>query len=220
MQFAIDTGDTSKLAPGQRGSKSQTDKIEEAHPGYIRELFRYAQRTLGCTATFQELTNLMNEKSDAPGEARMTISLKEEVVRRWFVRQKGKEKAPTTKPRLTDDHKRDRIIWARKWIKMLKAYAPFVFIDEKWFYTTSNRRKIKFLPPTAGELEVDKKLALPKRSKVVSRRYSNKVMCIGAVACPRQEFNFDGKIFLKQIAEEIPRTQVMLNFSGLLTMLC
>ena len=195
-------GDTSKLAPQHKGAKSYIDRIEADHPGYVRELFRYSQVAKGYQASFEDLANCMCEKSDAPGEDRPTLTLHPLQVYRWFKKQNGKEKSPNEKPRLTDKHKTDRILWAKKWFEYLKEHLPFAFLDEKWFYTDSRRRTIKFLPPTEEEKTADPSLSFPRRKKVVSRRYCEKVMFLGVVACPRPEHEFDGRVFLKRVAKE------------------
>jgi len=79
------------LSPENLGSTKYCDRIEKEHPGYLRELFRYAQRTKGGKASFKELAASMNEKSEALGEGRSSISLHREQVRIWFREQGGKE---------------------------------------------------------------------------------------------------------------------------------
>ena len=52
--------DTSPLTAKHKGSTSYTDKLESQHPGYVRELFRLAQKEIGNQATFRELAECMN----------------------------------------------------------------------------------------------------------------------------------------------------------------
>ena len=73
------------------------------------------------------------------------------------------------------------------------------FIDEKWFYTTSRRRRLKILP--AGDGEDPDKVA-PHIPTTLSRRNSIKSMSIGIVANPVPEHDFDGKIFLRRISKK------------------
>ena len=47
----------------------------EKYPGYLRELFRYAIRSVGARSSFAVLAHTMNLKSDAPGESRETLTL-------------------------------------------------------------------------------------------------------------------------------------------------
>jgi len=67
--------DIDPLSPFQAHKNTYTDDIEEAHPGYLHEMFRYAQRVYGPMATFGELANCMNQKSGAPGEDHPTFAL-------------------------------------------------------------------------------------------------------------------------------------------------
>lgn len=75
------------------------------------------------------------------------------------------------------------------------------FLDEKWFYTTSRRRKMKLLPK--GEHEE----ATPKyrKPKIRSRRYPVKIMYLGVVGNPQHDeegkINFDGRIFMKRVSK-------------------
>jgi len=72
------------LSPSQSGWTTYIDTIEEEHPGYIRELYRYAESTLGATATWQEFVEVINQKSAAPGEERPTLSMSRNQLARWF----------------------------------------------------------------------------------------------------------------------------------------
>ena len=74
-----------------------------------------------------------------------------------------------------------------------------VHLDKKWFYTTSRRRKLKYLP--LGPHEEEGTVTL-RRSKIFSRRFPCKVMFMGAVAPPNPEHDFDGRIFLQRVAVE------------------
>jgi len=149
----IELGDChSPLSNKQIGSVKYCDMIEEEHPGYLRKLFRYAQRTKGAKASFKELAASMNEKSDVLGESRTTLSLHKEQLRRWFVREGGKEYSAKEKPLDTDEQKKKRLEWVRKWFKYLSdPNCAICFLDEKFFYVTNRRRKIKRLP--LGESE-------------------------------------------------------------------
>ena len=110
----------------------------EALPGYLRQLFRYAQRTKGAKASFKELAASMNEKSDALGESRTTLSLSTEQVRIWFISQGGREYSAKEKPLDTDEHKKKRLEWIHEWHPILaNPKCPVCFLDEKWFYVTN-----------------------------------------------------------------------------------
>ena len=101
------------LSPSNSGSKKLVELIEKEHEGYLHELFRYGQSTLGPLASFSELVDIMNEKSASPGEQRPTLSLSQWQLRRWFQDQGGQKKSSIAKPLLTEEHKQQRVLWAR-----------------------------------------------------------------------------------------------------------
>ena len=205
LHNAIDTGEVSDsqnpLSPQHSGTKAYCQKVEETHPGYLRELFRYAQRTKGAKATFKELADTMNLKSKVAGETRATLSLHELQVSRWFAQQGGKEFSPKEKPLDTDEHKAKRLQWVRTYYDLLTDEKKTVcYLDEKWFYVTNRRRKIKKLP--LGEAEVPGCDFIPS-PKMRSRRFPVKSMFMGVVANPNPEKGFDGRILLERISEEV-----------------
>ena len=105
---------------------------------------------------------------------------------------------------MTDALKNERIAWVQKWGERFSdPNAPVCYLDEKWFYTSSRRRKIKFLPPGPGE---EAGAALIIRPKIRSRRYPVKVMYLGVVARPIKDeakgIDFNGRIALKRVARE------------------
>ena len=86
----------------------------------------------------------MNLRSDAPGEVRPTLHLHKKQLNRWFNEQGGKEKPDTQKPLDTAKHKQLRMEWIRKWFHTLtNEQLPVAFLDEKWFFTKSRRKKNK-----------------------------------------------------------------------------
>jgi hypothetical protein len=99
-----------------------------------------------------------------------------------------------------------RVIWCTERKRQIASDAPFyaAFLDEKWFYTTSRCKKAKWLPlGTHEEPGADKMRALC----TVSRRYSTKVMVMGVVTNPIPEHNFDSKIYIKCVSEQIQAVQ-------------
>ena len=96
----------------------------------------------------------MNAKSAVESESRPTLSLHKLQVYRWFRKNGGKEISAKEKPLLTKQHKKDRLKWIQDWAALLSdPSTPVCYLDEKWFYTTARRRKIKLLPPGPGEDE-------------------------------------------------------------------
>ena len=57
------------------GSKKYVKTIEKTNEEYIRYIFRYAQSIKDAKATYQELAEYMNLKSDVEGETRPTLHL-------------------------------------------------------------------------------------------------------------------------------------------------
>ena len=94
------------LSPQVGGSKQYLDMIEEKHPLYLVELFRYAQRLRGGKESFKILADTMNDRSDRPGEVRMSLHLSRRQLMVWFHDNKGKQRSPIEKPLDTDGHKR------------------------------------------------------------------------------------------------------------------
>ena len=195
------------LSPRHCGKQSYCEMIETQHPGYLRELFRYAQRTKGAKATFKELADTMNLKSEIEGELRSTLSLHSLQVYKWFRQQGGKEHSAKEKPLDTDVHRRNRLQWVRTWWDLLtNASAPVAFLDEKWFYVTNRRRKIKRLPLGQGEAPGMDFIPSPK---LLSRRFPVKAMFMGVVGNPIPERGFDGRIFLERISKDEVVTKKM-----------
>lgn len=102
----------------------------------------------------------------------------------------------TTKPRLTEEQKVERVTWSQNWRENLadnEFNNYYCFLDEKWFFTTSQRKKLKILPQAEFETCEDADVNLPK---LRSRRFPVKVMFMGVVARPVPEHDFNGKIYL------------------------
>jgi hypothetical protein len=107
------------------------------------------------------------------------LNLKESHLRRHFIQFKGTMKSPLEKPYKTDDQKKQTLEWVRKTKtikRRLKQKFHACFIDEKWFYTQSRRKKSKHLPPHPDfETEED----VPEFVRTtVSRRHPIKVIGI------------------------------------------
>ena len=121
----------------------------------------------------------------------------------------GKLFTPTSKPRVKPEDKKKRVDLAKKTlVKIDGGEYYYCFLDEKWFYITSRRKKLKYLPPGPGETEEDARIIAPKMR---SRRFPTKVMYLGVVAPPNTEKNFDGKIFLKRVSKNNVTKRVSYN---------
>jgi hypothetical protein len=92
LQDAFGTAeDQDPVSPSQCGRQSYVHDIEDRHPGYLHELFRYATDVKGALASFPELAECMNENSAIPGEQRPTLSLSRRQLANWFKASNGTE---------------------------------------------------------------------------------------------------------------------------------
>ena len=107
-------------------------------------------------------------------------------------------------PRLSEDQKDQRIQWAQE-MKNLISYRKdddnyhYRFADEKWFYTTSARKRLKILPQANFETKEEAEVQV---SCLRNRRFPTKVISMAVVGKPCPEHGFNGKIFIRHVAEE------------------
>jgi len=205
-----------------KGRTAIVDQLERKYPGKMREYYERAQKKIGYTSTFEDLASNMNIL--AKEEGLDDFHLNKDSVWRWFKKNGGNLRSPKPKPQLTDDLKKRRLEWAKEMLQMIREGKWIVYLDEKWFYTTSLRRKIKqlpgqdiVLPTTVSRRNVPKVSDLLQFLCLFSIEFclmcclSLQVMNIGVVAKPVPSENFDGKILLKRIAEETEYQQVTYN---------
>ena len=155
----------------------------------------------------------MNEKSHRTPQNQPILTLHRVQLLRWFIDNGGKELSSKEKPLDTPELIEKRYAWVSKYYDILTDNnIPVAFIDEKWFYTTNRRRKIKKIPLRQHETVGDDFLLLPKMR---SRRFPVKSMFMGVIARPREDRNFDGKILLERVSEEktLTRNSTNQNFS-------
>ena len=178
--------------------------ILNTYPELLHKLYRYATNVLGPQARAANIVKLMNEKCKVlfpNGFMGSLLTLTKHHFHIFFDMFQGKLVRPSTKPRLTDDHKAARVVWAEKWKKRVSEETEnfyCCFLDEKWFYTTSRRKKVKVLPRAPFETEEEAFVPMPK---LRSRRFPTKVMVQGIVARPELDYNFDGKIYIERVSE-------------------
>ena len=96
-----------RLIANHKASISYVDIIENDHPGYLHELYRYTTKIVCHKSSFAEIAIVMNDKSSVSPENRMTLHLSREQVNSWF---KNGGKASIEKPLDTDIHKKARLI--------------------------------------------------------------------------------------------------------------
>ena len=132
----------------------------------------------------------MNERARAmhPScEIRGVLCLSEFTFTTFFKENKGTLKEDVSKPRLSQANKDSRIIFCkdnkdrlRRSRRIRKKVAfYYCFLDEKWFYIFTKRKKKKCLPAGPGETSAD--VFVPSR-KIRSRRFVSKVMVMGIIA--------------------------------------
>jgi hypothetical protein len=126
-------------------------RIEREHPTYLTSLYRYATSIHGDDLTFLQLADAMNAKANidqlVPG---FNISVGQ--LKRWFRSIKGKQLSPNEKPYLTPEHLEMRIVYAIQMLQMQREGRYICYLDEKWFYITTRRKKLKYVPQQPFEV--------------------------------------------------------------------
>ena len=88
-----------------------------------------------------------------------------------FLKQnKGTIKESVIRPRLTEDNKASQLVFSVMCKEKIKGSKKkkkavtfyYCFLDEKWFYCFTNRKKTKNLPPFPGE-NLDDVFVPPRR---------------------------------------------------------
>ena len=185
------------LSNRNKPRQTLVDRLECMFPQYLHSLYRYAVKALGADETSTRLSAFMNCRSktlypDCP--IRNNLGITRHHFWNFFYKAGGKLKRIQTKPRLTPEHVKNRYAFAVKWDDILENNSEFYccFLDEKWFYTSTRRKKVKILPRAIFESLKDAEYIAPK---VRSRRHPLKVMYLGLVAPPIEGIA-DGKILL------------------------
>ena len=194
--------------------QSYIDSILEPFPTLLHDLYRYSTKVLGIGARTSAIINLMNRRSyvlykDCP--IRANLRLNKYHFWQFFHKFDGRLVRPVTKPRLTDEQKTQRVSWTKNMKETMEAFGDdfyVCFLDEKWFYTTSRRRKLKILPRAEFE---EPEVAEAQMPKLRNRRFPLKVMFLGVIAPPDESRNFDGKILMKRVCEQYVTTKNSYN---------
>ena len=112
----------------------------------------------------------------------------------------GKLISPIEKPLDTPKHCKLQIAWVFEWYGLLtNPYSPICYIDKKWFYWVSRRRKIKVLPNSDMETQDTE---VGRKTKMLSHRFPIKTMFMGVVARPIPHRQFNGKIILERVPKK------------------
>ena len=180
--------------------------MQKGFPTLLHGLYRHAVKVLGADETAERLAAAMNARSaELFPHCPIRSDLKMTRLKFWefFYKSGGKLKRAITKPRLSMEQIKARVKFAEKWLRLLESGEKiyYCFLDEKWFYTTSRRRKFKILPQAIFESLKDAFFIPPK---VRNRRHPCKVMYLGIVGPPTfndaGETISDGKILLKRVS--------------------
>ena len=151
---AVQHGVNSKTVVSHKYTKimKYVDEIESSHPGYLHYLYRAATHVNGPKAGFAELALAMNMKSATPLEVRPTLHLSRMVINRWFLANQGTEVSAKEKLLDSPQHCILRKGWAIENYGLLtNPLGAVAHLDEKWFYRTNRRRKIKVMKLGANE---------------------------------------------------------------------
>ena len=114
-----------------------------------------------------------------------------ETMRRWCSVLGAKRHRQYIKPHLKPQHKLQRLAWVLDNEldgNTLSDHKDTVHIDEKWFFLMHDGEVCRCFPDANGEY------VLPPPRKVHHKSRMPKLMFLAAVARPRPEYNFDGKI--------------------------
>lgn len=118
-------------------------------------------------------------------ELEQATGISSSVIHRWYQKEVAAGRWRTVgkgyRPLLSDQHRSSRLSFAKE--NKRNKWFRHVDIDEKWFYATSMRRKLKVPVGTPRP-------TIP----VTSKRYIPKVMVLTAIARPSSKHNFDGKV--------------------------
>ena len=179
--------------------------LDEKYPKFWHEVYRSATASLGITENTECICKVMNQNAkekypECP--IRGQLHFTPYHFWKWFYKHGGKVLCSVTKPRLTPEHIKNRYLFGKKWVQKLKdehGKIYYCFLDEKWFYTSSRRKKLKILPKAPFESDED---AFVHKPKARSRRFPCKVMFM-AIVCPPVDGKIDGKIMIKRVSEQV-----------------
>jgi transposase len=191
-RFGVGTGRNVRLLSEYADSRgtlvrkvgSGTPRSVSNRPDIIN-FFEEKAKSFEYVFTYEVMANAIKEKfgSGSTTSVKSIMDLLEYTKTRRVIR-----------PFLTEEHKSERLEWAKEWMDFdyFDGETVVVHIDEKCFYAFSNRGKVSYLPPGVD----------PKPLYALSKTQIPWVMFLGAVAAPREDKNFDGKIGLWHVGEE------------------
>ena len=94
----------------------------------------------------------------------------------------------------------ERVKLVSKWIERLESRMQYYycFLNEKWFFPFSRRKKMKYLLPSVFETEEDAPFS---PTKVQSCRFPMKIRYL-TIICPPIEGETDGKVLLLEVSHK------------------
>lgn len=164
---------------------------------------RHAERPRYRPRTPQFINQHLAAKARADG-AQAPSPLLPDTLSRIIADKGGCTVGVTPSPNLTAAQKQARVNWAELWKRLRAAKAIIAFIDEKWHYSRNfRRRKQILLRQQSCEAEHDaagRKIGVPRRPAIQSRRYMTKVMSCPPTECcrlgwERKHFSFERGTF-------------------------
>ena len=212
----LDPNSTYRIFESRAGSgkTGYVAKLQMNFPTLLHEVYRYAISVLGATAHSKAIVDIMNRRSKVQHPncpIRSNLNLNTYHFWLFFHKNNGKLKQYRTKPRITPQQKEDRVKWAKALLKEMEELGDnfiICFIDEKWFYTTSRRKKMKILPKAPFETESEAHVPIPKQR---SRKHALKIMEQGVVGIPVPKHGFNGLIYLGRIMNTHETTRNSFN---------
>jgi hypothetical protein len=180
-------------------------------------MYRAAVKQEGPEAPWRDIAKAMNscsEEQQVVNANTPILTMNRNSVHRWFKKNNGKTKKQSYWPILSPERKEKRKEWATFWLDKIQhardSGVPLyiAFLDEKWFYIYSRRKRAKILPPGLGETEEDSFLPT---IRVASRQHAEKVMLLGMISKPEKEHAFDGKIELLRVCQLEPSQRASYN---------
>lgn len=191
----------------KRKRRTYIESLQSQFPDFLHKLYRYATKMLGHNSNNYRIRSLMQKRAgylfpNCP--IRSNLDLTPHHFNYFFKINGGQYKSIATKPSLTEENIKARNKWARKYAQLIKQNEYICcFLDEKWFFCHTNRKKYKVLPPNKaiGETSADSFVPLPCAR---SRRKPCKVMVLACVGNPEPDHNFNGKIFMERVSKFEP----------------
>ena len=140
-----------------QGRRTYVDQLQDQYPKLLHKIYRYSTSVLGADASAKAIVELMNQKSKAlHPNCEIWSNLRLNTYHFWlfFHNNNGSLRKNTSKPRLTEEQRKKRIVWAKEMLRKLEIHGDdfhVCFIDEKQFYSSSRRKKKKTLPRATFE---------------------------------------------------------------------